>query len=87
MLPCAKHLGENANPNNFCAFAPITKAEALMTPAFDYITVNSSAPSGCSFLRVLLNALCDLFCGDLDPLLGEVDVVRADVGGDVGIDG
>ena len=39
------------------------------------------------FLRVLLNAIRDLFCGDLDALLGEVDVVGADVGGDVGIDG
>ena len=38
-------------------------------------------------LRVLLNAIRDLFCGDLDALLGEVDVVGADVGGDVGIDG
>ena len=38
-------------------------------------------------LRVLLDTLRDLFCGNFDALLGEVDVVRADIGGDVSIDG
>ena len=29
VLPCAKHRGENASPNGFCAQYPIKKAEAL----------------------------------------------------------
>ena len=38
-------------------------------------------------LRVLLNAIRDLLGSDLDSLFGEVDVVGADIGRNVGVDG